>query len=131
MTDDLDQPQIPKRPRDVEAAFASRLRDKGWSREARQLSQGKTGEQIAHEAAEAEAARTEKFRDHFERLAIVSLYLVWGGISLVALTWLYHLVAPPCWPRLPEDQVKNIQAVVTGGVIAGIAGGHMKKRLNQ
>jgi 16S rRNA G1207 methylase RsmC len=53
LTENPEKPRIPRHPRDVEKAFASRLRDIGWSREARQLSQGKSETQIAHEAAEA------------------------------------------------------------------------------
>ena len=99
------------------------------SKEAKQLNSGKSAEELEKEALANEADRNEKFRNHFERLAIASLYLIWVAIVLVGVTWIYHLLAPDCWPRLPDNQIDRIQAVLTGGVIAGIASGHMKRRL--
>lgn len=126
MTED-DEPKIPEKPRDL--AWASFLGDWRGSAEAKFLSQGKSQEQLELDAAEAEARRTEAFRDHFERLAIVSLYIVWFAIVLIGLAWLYHLLAPPTWSRLPDEQAGHLQSIVTGGLIAGIAGGHVKKRI--
>ncbi len=126
--DDINK-KIPDQTPDMDAARGRR--DKRGTAESKQLSSGKSANEIKTEAEQAEADRTEKFRNHFECLAIITLYIVWVSIVIVGLTWLYHLIAPPCWPRLPDEQVGNIQAIVTGGIIAGIAGGHMKKRLNQ
>ncbi|MDE0697140.1 MAG: hypothetical protein OXH76_15055 [Boseongicola sp.] len=101
----------------------------GAGNEALQFSSGKTAKEIEDEAREKEAARQEKFRDHFENIAIASLYLVWVVICLVGLVWVYHLVSPESWPRLPEKRIDTIQAILTGGVVFGVAGQHLKKRV--
>lgn len=49
--------------------------------EAKQLSAGKAAEEIAEEAAKNEHQRNERFRDHFERMAIVAL---WGAFVIRA-----------------------------------------------
>lgn len=121
--------RIPERPRDLAALFEQNTTDDQATAEAKQLSQGKSEEQLRDDAKAAEAERTEKFRDHFERLAIISLYVVWIAIAIIGVLWVYHTVAPPNWWRLPDDQVRNLQAIVTGGVIAGTASGHLKRRL--
>lgn len=97
--------------------------------EAKQLGSGLSSDEIQRQAEEAEAGRTERFRDHYENLAIVTLYIVWGALIIIGLAWLYHLIASPSWPRLPDEQVNQLQNIVTGGVLAGLAGGHLKKRL--
>lgn len=83
---------------------------------------------MQQEALQAEAQRKERFRDHFEGLATVSLYLAWAAIALVALSWLCHLLAPMSWHWLSEGQFTHIQAVLAG-VIAGVAVGHLRRRL--
>ncbi|MFV2053613.1 hypothetical protein [Aliiroseovarius sp. YM-037] len=122
--------KIPEHSAEKEAAQKDTPFDRKATQEAKQLSSGRSAKELEEDARKAEALRTEKFRNHFEILAVISLYIVWAAIVAVGLTWLYHLIAPACWPRLPEEQVGNIQAIVTGGVIAGIASGHMKKRLH-
>ena len=121
--------RLPLHSADRESAKSGGVFDQRAANEAKQLSSGKSSDELETESREAEAKRTEAFRNHFEILAIVTLYVVWFAIVVVGVTWLYHLVAPPTWPRLPPEQVGNIQSIVTGGVIAGIASGHMKKRL--
>lgn len=98
--------------------------------EVKQASQGKSREQIENEAFAAEAKRSEAFRDHFERLAVFSLYLIWAVIVSIAITWLWHLLLPESYWWLTEQQIQHIQAVLTGGVIAGIASSHLKRRLS-
>jgi hypothetical protein len=105
------------------------LSDEMSAKEAKQLSGGLPEDEIRRNAERNEASRTERFRDHFERLAIVTLYVVWAILCLVAVARLYHLLAPPLWWRLPDEQVARLQSIVTGGVLASIAGGHVKKRL--
>jgi hypothetical protein len=97
--------------------------------EAQQLSSGLSSEEIQRRAEENEAKRTEAFRNHFERLAVVTLYGAWAILMLLGLTWVYHLVASPCWPRLPDAQIDHIQSIITGGILVGLAGGHFKRRL--
>lgn len=117
--------------REEASAYASsQIEDSLSIAETKQLSSGLSEDKLKRIAAENEANRTEKFRDHFERLAVVTLYLVWIILILVGLAWVYHLLAPPCWPRLPDQQVQHLQSIITGGVLAGIAGGHFKRRIS-
>jgi hypothetical protein len=77
----------------------------------------------------AEHGRNESFRNHFERIAVCGLY----GIALVflvlGLIWFWHLIAPSGGRWLSPDDISRLQNFVTGGIIATIAGGHIKKRL--
>ena len=112
------------------AVLDSGNEDAKSTQEAKQLSSGKTEVELRREAAVREAGRTEKFRDHFEFLAVATLYFSWIIFAILGITWVYHLVALPSWYHLPEEQLKQIHAIITGGILAGIAGGHMKKRLD-
>jgi hypothetical protein len=118
-------PSIPSLP--PSEAIAADL--EGGTKEARQIALGLSEDQLRRLAAEGEHNRNEKFRDHFEKIALCTLWLAWGLIVLVALAWLYHLMTPVGWHWLDDDHVSKLQTLVTGGVIAGIAGGHIKRRL--
>lgn len=48
------------------------------TREVVQIASGKSVRDLKREADENEARRTEAFRDHFECLAVITLYLSWG-----------------------------------------------------
>lgn len=112
-----------------EKSAAGQADDSQSDHEVKQLSSGKSQEEIEAAARENEAARSEKFRDNFELMAILTLWIVWLVIVSLGLVWVYHLIAPPDWSQLPDAQVRNIQSIITGGVLAGIAGSHLKKRL--
>lgn len=91
---------------------------------------GVSAARMREQSAQNEHTRSEKFRDHFERIVLCALYgiafifLVLGGV------WFWHLVAPEHLLWLSPDDVSRLQNFVTGGVIATIAGGHIKKRLS-
>lgn len=97
--------------------------------ETQQLSSGKSAEELKKLANNAEAKRTEKFRDHFERLSLWTLYIVWFALITMGLIWVYHLVTPDCMHLLLTEQIEKLQTFLTGGVIAGVASGHTKRRL--
>ena len=104
------------------------------AREAAVTSQGKSSEEIERAGREAEAKRAEVFRDHFERLIICTLYLSWAAIVAVVGAWLYHVLLPENFWWLPKNQIEQLRAILTGGAIVGLAGiasGHMKKRLDK
>lgn len=122
--------QIPLSPDDKRTRPFSITADGTGKKEAALLGRGESAEELTLVACAAEAERTEKFRDHFEFLALASLYVVWSLMLIIGLVWIYHLIAPPIWWRLPDQQVSNIHSIVTGGIIAGIASGHMKRRLS-
>ena len=112
-----------------EAESDSRGDDRATA-EAKQLSSGLSEDKLKKIAEENEAKRTERFRDHFERLAIFTLYVVYLSLLLVGLVWLFHIITPTCWHFLTPAQAEKVQAIITGGIIAGIAAGHLKKRLS-
>lgn len=120
----------PLTPEEAAVVNAPASEDRRSAAEAQQFATGLPLDQLKKKAEENEASRTEKFRDHFEGLAICTLYLVWLVLIAIGAAWVYHLLAPPHWPRLPDEQVRQLQSVVTGGVLAGIAGGHFKKRIH-
>lgn len=123
--------RIPPFSPEEEAVLRQRPSDDTKSTaEAKQLASGLPANELKKRADENEANRTENFRDHFEGLAICTLYMVWIVLIVIGAAWVYHLLAPPTWPRLPDEQVKQLQSVVTGGILAGIAGGHLKKRMS-
>lgn len=126
-----DKPLLPQIPplSPEEEAVVLQTDDLQSAEEAKQLSSGKSAGELRRIAQEREAGRTEAFRDHFERLALISLYLVWALLIVFGLVWAYHLVAPPTWFRLPEGQVDHLRSILTGGILAGIASGHVKRRL--
>lgn len=85
---------------------------------------------MAREAEVAEHKRTEKFRQHFERIALGFLYGLAVGLIIIGAAWLYHLVTPYCWHWLTADQLDDLQGLLTGGLIVGILTDHFRKRLN-
>lgn len=99
------------------------------TQEAKLFSTGLSPEEIQRQFAANEHRRSERFRDHFEILAISALYVAALIFLLVGLAWFYHLLMPVGWHWLNADQVAKLQNVVTGGVLASVAGGHIKKRL--
>ncbi|MCL2717058.1 MAG: hypothetical protein FWD68_21560, partial [Alphaproteobacteria bacterium] len=62
--------------------------------EARLFSQGMTAEEIARQAAASEHRRTERFRDNFESIAIVTLWVVWIVLLGSGVTWCWHALMP-------------------------------------
>jgi hypothetical protein len=98
--------------------------------EAQLLTQGLDEDEIRRRTAASEHSRNEKFRDHFETISIIGLYLISLIFCLVGLTWLYHLLTPEWWHWLSPEQLFKLQNIVTGGIIASIAASHVKKRLS-
>jgi len=46
------------------------------------------------------------------------------------ITWFWHILSPQCVHWLTGEQITKVQALATGGILATIAAGHLKKRLN-
>lgn len=93
------------------------------------LGSGRSKEEIKDAARVKEAARQEKFRDHVECVAVLTLYLVFGAAVILGVVWLYHLIAFEIWPRIPERQLDKIQTIITGGAIIGAVKEYFKKRV--
>lgn len=95
--------------------------------EALSLGRGLSKRDLAKEANEAEHDRSERFRNHFERIATWGLYL--GAIAILAAAgvWFWHIITP--WHFLEPDQLSHLQNLVTGGVLVSVGTNYMKKRL--
>jgi hypothetical protein len=121
--------RIPTLPADEAAMLGLGPDIDSGTREAQQLGRGLSAEAIKAESEENEHRRAEKFKDHFELISIVSLYGVFVLVLIVGFTWLFHLLTPDKWHYLTADQVSKLQNIVTGGILTGIATGHIKKRM--
>lgn len=127
----------PPHPRDIksipalrrsEEAAARAGPDDGGIKEATLFGLGLTVEQMEKRAAAEEIRRSERFREHFERIAIFALYFFTVLFGIAALTWGFHLLAPTSWRYLTDDQMSRLQAVVTGGAI-GVLLAHIRRRI--
>lgn len=108
---------------------ASELSDERASKEGIQLGSGKSQRDLQQEADEADHDRDQAFKEHFERIALVALYLGALAVFISAGIWFYHLVAPEAWSRFSDGRLDAIQDFLTGGVIVGLFASHFKKRL--
>jgi hypothetical protein len=112
-------------------------------KEALQLSSGKTAKELEEEALKREHERDQKFRDHFELLAIAAMYVLFASLCVFGFVWVLHMILPEqcqptCWWHvccvrrwLTSDQVTILQDIITGGVIGGLLADHFRKRLNR
>lgn len=110
-------------------------------REAAQIGGGRPIRDLKKEAEERDHERGENFRDSFEKLAIWTMYAIFGSMALLGIVWLIHTVFPEkcsaavnvfglqlCRWLIPE-QVIIIQDILTGGIIAGLIAEHIKRRM--
>ncbi|MDK1377079.1 MULTISPECIES: hypothetical protein [unclassified Sinorhizobium] len=126
---DSDLKKIPIGHPDASPPEASHLAVDSALKEAELLGSNLTAEQIKRRAEANEANRNEKFRNHFEKIAILSL---WGFFVLftgLISAWFWHYLAPVAWHWLTAEQLTKVQTLATGGIVATIAAGHLKKRL--
>jgi len=100
------------------------------AKEAKLLASDLDQEEIANLAAANEHKRNEKFRDHFECIAVSALWVAAATILIVAAVWLWHMLMPSSWHWLSKDEIHTLQNLVTGGMIATLATGHFKRRLS-
>jgi hypothetical protein len=109
--------------------------------EARQLSSGKSVRNLKKDAEESDHERGERFRDNFETITICAINAIFAAMAVLGIVWLAHMVLPEkCSPSasifgiqlcrwLIPEQVIIIQDVLTGGIIAGLIGDHIKRRM--
>lgn len=98
-------------------------------REANQLSRGLSAEEIEREQENSEHLRSESFRNHFERIAIASLWIVAGLLAAGLVTWFWHLLAPTRLHWLEPERLDRVQNIVTGAVLIGVISNHIKRRI--
>jgi hypothetical protein len=122
--------QIPQSVVDAEEPAPGEI-DVG-AQEARQLSRGLPVRDLKVEADEAEHRRTESFRDHFERVAICALWVLFSSMGVIGGVWIWNLIMPVHSPAhwLDSDQMEKLQDILTGGIIAGLVADHFKRRMD-
>ncbi|MBO9724295.1 MAG: hypothetical protein J7530_07970 [Novosphingobium sp.] len=94
------------------------------------LSRGETPEQLQRDAERKEHTRNQRFRDHFERIAICSLWVAALAIAAVGGIWLWHMAMPESARWLKKDDVSHLQSIMTAGLLVGVIGQHFKKRMS-
>jgi hypothetical protein len=100
------------------------------TQEAVLLSRGKTARELKKEAEQKDHDRSQTFKDHFETISLIYLWLAAFALLLAAGTWIWHLIAPDTWHFLKSEQQTKLQSFLTGGIIVGVVSGHLKKRLS-
>ncbi|MGN6124803.1 MAG: hypothetical protein ACTHOJ_17805 [Sphingomonas oligoaromativorans] len=110
----------PADPRPLDAA----------QQEAADFSSGKSRDELAEEAFRGEHRRNEKFRNHFEVMAICALWITAFAVTGIGSVWLLHMVLPAKYRWLSSEDLSHIQSIVTAGLLVGVIGNHFKKRLN-
>lgn len=93
------------------------------------LSSGRSPEELEADEREREFSRNQKFKDHFERIAIVALWVFAAAILAVGSIWLWHLLMPPKCRWLTTEDVSHLQSIATAGLLVGLVSNHFKKRL--
>ena len=82
---------------------------------------------MAREANEADHDRSEFFRNSFERLVVqLVVFVAWGFMGLALLWGTNIMLGRYAW--LTEEQMRDLQAILTGGLILGLVGDHVKRR---
>lgn len=113
-------------PSEAEAAASG---DSKAAQESEQFASGKSRDELAREAARAEHHRDQRFKRHFECLALIALWVMSGSLLLIGLFWLFHLLTPTTWHWLSELQLRDLRTLLTGGLVIGVLTDHFRKRL--
>lgn len=121
-------PRIPPLSLDEQLAATSTNTDQAVAEE-KSLSSFRTAEELAQRAREMEADRHQRFRDAFEHIAILALYVGAAAIGVLSTIWTLHLVLPADRRWLTAEDLTHVQTLLTAGVLVGVVGGHFKKRL--
>ena len=99
--------------------------------ESKQLSSGKSADELKKEAEESEHGRSEAFKNHFGCITVVALYLMAFGVTAFAGVWAYHVLTPISYHWLTAEQLAMIQNLVTGGVLVGVIAEQFRRRLGR
>jgi hypothetical protein len=103
--------------------------DNKSTNEAVLFSRGPTLKQVREECEKNEALRNDAFKEHFERLAIFSLYIAWAAWAIMGVVLVGHLVTPVRLHFVTSEQMNALQPLVFAGGFAAIAGDHIKRRI--
>lgn len=97
--------------------------------EVENLSSRRSKKQLSEDAEASEHRRSENFRDHFERLAVIGLWIAALTLGAISIAWVAHMVLPAKWRWLKSEDLTHIQSLVTTGLLVGVIGNHFKKRM--
>lgn len=122
-------PQIPGLPPTERAASSNSASVEKAIAEEESLTQNATPAELKRDADRREHDRNQRFRHHFELIAIVALWVAAFAITCVGGVWLWHMAAPPCWRWLSSEDVSHLQSIMTAGLLVGVIGNHFKKRM--
>ena len=80
------------------------------------------------DAAKREHARTQRFRDHFDLMVVCSMWVLVVGFWILAAAWASNIaLGPMAW--LKEDQINDLQGILTGGLLLGFLTKHIERRI--
>lgn len=97
-------------------------------KEAQQLGRGANKRDLAAEALQNDHDRSEWFRNIFEKMVIALIIFVIFGFITLATVWGVNIVMGPSkW--LTDDQMHDLQGILTGGLIIGLVSDHVKRRM--
>jgi cation transport ATPase len=122
-------PQIPGIPLTEQAASSDSASVEQAIAEEEFLSRNSAPEELKKDAERQEHHRNQRFRHHFEHIAVCTLWLAAIAIASVGAIWLWHMIAPSNLRWLTGEDVSHLQSIVTAGLLVGVIGNHFKKRL--
>lgn len=94
------------------------------------LSENLSPDELAQQARHAEHGRSQRFKNHFEWMAIGALWLSALAIALVGGVWILHMILPAKYRWLTIEDISHLQSIATAGLLVGVIGNHFKKRLS-
>jgi hypothetical protein len=121
-------PLIPGLPPTEQVAAQTASVDQAYA-EFEQLSRNVSPEELQREADRLEHHRNQRFKQNFEWIAIIALWLSFAAIAVIGVVWLWHLGAPAKYRWLAGEDVSHLQSIITAGLLVGIVGNHFKKRI--
>ena len=122
-------PLIPGLPPTEQAASSNSASNDQAFNELEQLSRNATPEELQREAQRNEHDRNQRFRQHFEDIAVCALWLAAIAIAVIGTVWIWHMIASPEWRWLTTEDASHLQSIMTAGLLVGVIGNHFKKRL--
>lgn len=97
-------------------------------KEAQQLGRGANKRDLAAEAVQNDHDRSEWFRNIFEKTVISLIVFVVAGFGILTVVWGVNIALGPMkW--LTDDQMHDLQGVLTGALIIGLVSDHVKRRV--
>lgn len=98
------------------------------AREFALFNKGASADDWKRDAARREHDRTQRFRDHFDRMVVSSMWVIVVGFWGLAAVWAINVaLGPRAW--LEKDQVHALQGLITGGLLLGLLTKHIERRV--